>query len=112
MPFFKAFFLLPLSLTLGEDVFNPQISKSEDNAIFTKVVSMDFCYSCLEERDKGYKASHKDLPAFAELENDDRATFGPNFTICVSVTNPSGFQQALFSVQFINIICYLKLHGI
>ena len=96
--FFNTFFVFPLSFTLAKDVLNAQSLQSSDNAKVTKVVSMDFCYSCLEEKTKGFKTSHEALPVFAALENDHKATFGPEFTICVSTSNPNGFHQTIFTL--------------
>ena len=44
-------------------------NESEEHAQVTNVVSMDFCYSCLEEDAKGYKTSYDQLPVFASLFN-------------------------------------------
>ena len=58
---------------------------------------MDFCYSCLEEDAKGYKTSYVQLPAYAALSNDQKASFGTSFTICSSATNP-GVLQLFFTL--------------
>ena len=72
-------------------------SESKEQAQVTSVVSMDFCYSCLEEDAKGYKTSYVQLPAYAALSNDQQASFGTSFTICSSATNP-GVLQLFFTL--------------
>ena len=73
-------------------------NESNGHAQFTSVVSMDFCYSCLQENTKGYKKSYKELPVYAVLSNDQKASFGPSFTICSSAIKKGGPDQLFFTL--------------
>ena len=79
-------------------IVNRQIGSAREPKEDTSVVSLDFCYSCLPEDAKGYKASYEQLPAYAALSNDQKASFGPSFTICSSSSNPGGFFQVFFAL--------------
>ena len=82
---------------------------AEGNA---QVVSTYYCHSCLQEDAKGLKGSYDLLPAYAVLSSDHTATFGPNFTICVSASNPGGHDQLHFTIlgqdENVAIQAYLK----
>ena len=62
------------------------------------VEGIDFCYGCLKGNEKGYKKNYKQLPVYAVLSSNHKASFGPSFTICMSVTNPAGQEQSFFSI--------------
>ena len=102
----SALFLLPVCFILAVASQNTGIvnrhirsaNGSKEHAEVTSVVSMDFCYSCLQKDAKGYKTSYEQLPVFAALSNDQRASFGPSFTICSTVNNPGGHHQVFFTL--------------
>ena len=101
---FTPLFLLPICFTLAvashKNVSHYISSTNESigHAQVTKVVSIDFCYGCLKANDKDYKKSYRQLPVYAVLSNDHRASFGPSFTICSSASNPDGSQQSFFAL--------------
>ena len=93
--------LLPVCFTLAapsRQIVTRSANESSEHAQAASVVSMEFCYRCLEEGAKGYKKSYKQLPAYAVLSNDHKASFGPSFTICSSSSNPDGYYQVLFAL--------------
>ena len=106
MRFIVTLSLLPICFILAAasqktGIVNRHIRSTNEfteHAQATRVVSMDFCYSCLQEDAKGYQTSYKKVPVYAALSNDHKATFGPSFTICSSASNPGGQLQLFFTL--------------
>ena len=79
-------------------IVNRQIGSAREPKEDTSVVSLDFCYSCLQEDANGFKTRYDQLPAYAALSNDQKASFGPSFTICSSASILGGQEQFFFTL--------------
>ena len=101
MEFIVILALLPICFGLADaaqKTGNRQIRSADAAEGNVQVVSTYYCHSCLQEDAKGLKGSYDLLPAYAVLSSDHTATFGPNFTICVSASNPGGHDQLHFTI--------------
>ena len=71
----------------------------EQNSLVTTAISTDYCWSCLNNTARSNRKSYKDLPAYAELRKDHKASLGSSFTICSTVNFPTdAYALVFFSV--------------
>ena len=61
----------------------------------TDIISHEFCYSCLGEKNQERKQSLTDLDSYVELENKPTDSLPASFTICSSVMTTQGTDHYL-----------------
>ena len=64
----------------------------------TYVVNLEFCRSCLSEKEAGSKDSYKEVNTYAELKHDPRGDLPAAFTICSSVMATYGITHIFFNI--------------
>ena len=62
------------------------------------VISVDFCYKCLNQSAEDFKETYEELPAFSVLSNDPKGSLSSSFTICGSFSNTDGSELRFFSL--------------
>ena len=83
------------STEADQNIVSRHIRSSNGSKEARNVVSVDFCYRCLNESAKA-KETYEELPDFSVLSNDPKGSLGSSFTICESVSTSSTGDRLIF----------------
>ena len=86
--FFSFGFSALVNVQKNEQTVNQRQSK-------TDIVSLEFCYSCLDEKNQERKQSLSEVHSYAELKMNSQHPLPSSFTICSSVMTTYGTDHYL-----------------
>ena len=92
--------LLKMALSFNDirDAPIKSANESKHRKQHISVFDMEFKHRCLQSDVKANKEVFKDLPAYALLSNDQKASLSSDFTICSSASKESGTGLTFFSI--------------